>query len=1183
MVGNGTNDSPNDEDTRTLRFYETELDKQFEGDQRAQSGDNIVRGIPGQHFEVRNIEDQVIETASRVARIPKETGPTPEEIRAILRLPDRYRLTRARIQQAIQLSPTPSDMGASGGSPALAQDSLAIRSEHTPFVSDLPTAAESTRAPPQPGTRQKHHQSTQSETLTNAFDSSTANLALRFSEPTACGPEIGAQVVSKKTSQPNSLASPEHSTGQQISEFLKGYQHTEERSESSPASGRSPVSKKVSFQLPDEKNSRETLRSSEEQSFKSAPDSLSEQEFPSNASGVRTSRTHGSVVARSRPASVLASRPSSSTLTSSATVHNRPVSQMLRSSTPHALNLMTHRDEPRALNHQSAQKESLSFYPALRQKKPSGSASSSTSSAVQSLSSAPHQDSITLTKTQKPKRMSSIFSRQSSRPSLFNRVRTRSTREKTAQLGGEDLQAGEFTRSKENHADVAPSVLPTDGFVESPERLLNKSTAVSEEQAASPISSNSNGAAMGIRVRSNVNTQQRSLSSSAPTLQSTSSACPSHVSFLASRIQSSAAQQLNHQEHRRRESHTTTHIDWNDHVLRDRHSVDATGPGVLFSEALEDTTTDLRLPSYRYPCGPDYLPAVKEESHEDSSLNTSASNLKYSRLKLPFSGRQSQGTWNDEATGHPRLSTASHAQSALGTGPMQSRNLPSMDFSEMNLIEKVKQELGLHDSMPKDVLTDSEEPKGPEEAVQLEVAVVAKPSPESCNSLPKESESEPKEFEKMLECTRATSIMTTKQSPSRKTMTTELDELRVPSVGTLGQNISRMLSPLRKKPQSSSDQGEFEDENEIMEHAMEEIREVGGPSQKRSSARLRPMPGSPHLVVMKDDVYEECYIKEKENNESNHPGDRVGNLSAGEAAFGIKTLSTTRTPTKPHPKAARTASKISPPPAATRRRALTKSEQDLRASLETPFPSLKSLRSLGSLNPTPTVTDTRPWNFDKNYPWTVKDPPIDIVLPPFGSGPHGTISNASKASSFSSADTAATVSPFGTTSHSNTQGRRNPFSNLSRVGDQHHAAGERYPTSALTPPTAIFRDPSSAFDTSDDEDFDTTRKQRTGLRKRFSSARNTNRHKAGPTVLASPESGEHSANSFLRERANEAQAFTAKRFTFRNAEGMQSASYYRKKIVFTISIWCAQTAYLWRKIIRRERPDYESENEAEDN
>ncbi len=500
MVGNGTNDSPNDEDTRTLRFYETELDKQFEGDQRAQSGDNIVRGIPGQHFEVRNIEDQVIETASRVARIPKETGPTPEEIRAILRLPDRYRLTRARIQQAIQLSPTTSDMGASGGSPALAQDSLAIRSEHTPFVSDLPTAAESTRAPPQPGTRRKHHQSTQSETLTNAFDSSTANLALRFSEPTACGPEIGAQVVSKKTSQPNSLASPEHSTGQQISEFLKGYQHTEERSESSPASGRSPVSKKVSFQLPDEKNSRETLRSSEEQSSKSAPDVLSEQEFPSNANGVRTSRTHGSVVARSRPASVLASRPSSSTLTSSATVHNRPVSQMLRSSTPHALNLMTHRDEPRALNHQSAQKESLSFYPALRQKKPSGSASSSTSSAVQSLSSAPHQDSITLTKTQKPKRMSSIFSRQSSRPSLFNRVCTRSTREKTAQLGGEDLQAGESTRSKENHADVAPSVLPTDGFVESPERLLNKSTAVSEEQAASPISSNSNGAAMGIRV-----------------------------------------------------------------------------------------------------------------------------------------------------------------------------------------------------------------------------------------------------------------------------------------------------------------------------------------------------------------------------------------------------------------------------------------------------------------------------------------------------------------------------------------------------------------------------------------------------------------------------------------------------------------------------------------------------------
>jgi hypothetical protein len=123
--------------------------------------------------------------------------------------------------------------------------------------------------------------------------------------------------------------------------------------------------------------------------------------------------------------------------------------------------------------------------------------------------------------------------------------------------------------------------------------------------------------------------------------------------------------------------------------------------------------------------------------------------------------------------------------------------------------------------------------------------------------------------------------------------------------------------------------------------------------------------------------------------------------------------------------------------------------------------------------------------------------------------------------------------------------------------------GERYPTSALTPPTAIFRDNYFGSEASDDEiEAQVVRKGKFSLKKRFSSARNataedntrpTNSKSLStpnnPVELASPEPAHPSAPSITQDSAGEARAFTSNRNTFRNAQGMPKAVYHRHRII----------------------------------
>ncbi|KAF2026702.1 hypothetical protein EK21DRAFT_73562 [Setomelanomma holmii] len=584
----------------------------------------------------------------------------------------------------------------------------------------------------------------------------------------------------------------------------------------------------------------------------------------------------------------------------------------------------------------------------------------------------------------------------------------------------------------------------------------------------------------------------------------------------------------------------------------------------------EDTTTDLRLSGYRYNMPQRYLPDLKEESHEDSSLNTSTSNLKSSHFRFPYGVGPGMRTSVDDAIVFSRRSsTRSHRKSALGGV----HGLPTMEFSQANLLDKLNDALGgirfsrSLGNLRLDLLDVGE--GSPQRSAS--VGEVRERAHDILNGLGEvENMGGGSKFRGVID------VAKPKRAFSPEKLMAELDQVTIPSVGPLTQRFTEMLPSLSLdeyyRRNGLGEPGEFPDEEEIMEHAIEEIHEVHPPSQKRSSARLRPIRGSSALMVMEDDVYEEMTNRARGGVGSADQGHGPAEVRAGEvdARAGSTDNTTTSSATR---QLSPVAELQAPSPVVLRPRSHTIADQALRTSIESALSSRRSLRSFVS---TPTATDTRPWNFDKNYPWaTTSLPSVDISLPapsaikasPRAGPSHlrNTLSDASS-STFASTRT-PTTSPTGKASSSNANRQSHRLSTFGRSGDQPHAVGERYPTSALSPPTAIFRDHLSTCDTSDDEDFTTSRKNnKLTLRKRFSSAARNNtlthttprvaRGKVNPAELASPASDQINSSSTLQDHFGEQNAFTSNRHTFREAQGYPVGAYHRRRFVERIrQLW----------------------------
>ncbi|KAF2201536.1 hypothetical protein GQ43DRAFT_33492 [Delitschia confertaspora ATCC 74209] len=632
-------------------------------------------------------------------------------------------------------------------------------------------------------------------------------------------------------------------------------------------------------------------------------------------------------------------------------------------------------------------------------------------------------------------------------------------------------------------------------------------------------------------------------------------------------------------EDSRRDSQTTTHLVWNGRTSLNR-------PSEIMAQhrlSQEGTTTDLRLSAYRPH---HYLPDLKEESHEDSSLNTSVSNLKNSSFRFPFGqGPSNRASVDETAMFRRNSSVLSPQQSGLS----KAGRLPSIRFSRMDLFEKLNEAFDHHDSKSLDGMTyDSHELQAPSPARPMSADGMRDKYRSFFASLD--------EFEKLPQVNPSKSIidLPLRRSCSPEQFLAEIDKLTIPSLGGLTQRLSEFLPSLKYYRLSEDDV--TRPEEEIMEHAMEELNTVtvpGGPGQKRSSARLRPIPGSPNLVVVDDHVYDEL------TGENDSSGGGVE--GEGGAARSINNRSAGhKTPLAESEVAS---------PAVLRTRSLSLG-RGLRLSLDSKLSARRSLRSV-----TTTPTDSRPWNSDKNYPWASSVPSIDITLPvrtashvsplppplrlknglsdspdvnnsPVGSGFAGE-SNISPPKSYPFEAAKSVKAPFEAaksvkvpfetaksvkapfTHHRRTSHRLSLFNrcrsstmrpNESRASSmdtetylnvplsEAHAAGERYPLSALNPPasasmTEFAAETQSHFsDDSDDERRPGLKKKLTNLKTRLTPS---SRSQPAMPHISSMQDAEGEARDFS----------TARRQTFEGAGGMPQGEYRKNKFLETVRGW----------------------------
>ncbi|KAH8724649.1 hypothetical protein GQ44DRAFT_258453 [Phaeosphaeriaceae sp. PMI808] len=615
-------------------------------------------------------------------------------------------------------------------------------------------------------------------------------------------------------------------------------------------------------------------------------------------------------------------------------------------------------------------------------------------------------------------------------------------------------------------------------------------------------------------------------------------------------------------EHNGRDSRTTTHLSWG---VRHSFSNPLHGlkePCLPISIIQEDTTTDLRLSAFRYNAPRCFQLQNLKESDEISSLDTRTSDLKISRFCSVDGRHHVSSTPLDKSTAIETDATAtkSHTFETMHGIPLiAARGLPTLEFCKDDLLEQCRDAFGniAHDSRPLERKCGNE--------VSLLYFNSIKCVDLVKNLLGDITEEEPVNPTGMIDRAEA------RCAYSPKNLIEEIDQVTIPSVAPLTERFTEMLPSLslddHSKQKKLRETIEFPEEDKIMEHVIEEIQEVHPPVEKRSSRRLRPVPGSSALIVVEDDVFEEI------------TGQRRGSVYSGEQCDGALENDVSEAGPRARKKNKNTthASTVrlsplirlsTPPTKAMHTCSYTLSDGALRTSVESTISS-GSVRSFAS---TPTATTTRPWNYDKNYPWnTTKNPYADISLPPRGpvmqssrTGPshlRNTLSDATT-STFTSACTVPAL-PIDIDLDSNRQSTR--LNVFGRGGDQVHAVGERYPTTALNIPTAIFRDNLATCDTSDDEEFTASRKNKVALKKRFSSVARHNKHilptsritrsRVNPVELAPPASDYECSSSTLQGTAGDVQVYPSNRQTFRGAEGMRTSTYHRQRIVDTIKRW----------------------------
>ncbi|KAJ4291012.1 hypothetical protein N0V90_010208 [Kalmusia sp. IMI 367209] len=1070
-----------------------------------------------------------------------------------------------------------------------------------------------------------------SQAGSSVMDSSTLEFAVRCSIPMVADQGVTLDIDEDTT--PVYSPDPDPTSEDGMTDLLEGYQRTDTRRESED---RTEAPDDVDEPL--EKKSNHAAKSSDEQSFKSCTDvikvpenpvkesdaksfksckTLPEPYPPFKDSDARSFRTCKDAVTPNRIASLPPSRLPSSQLVTSESTPKRPYSAMPLSS-PLATD---HRVPPSSTSDSSMSRVVGRFRANSKPSSTQGSAAGSLSSIK--------EHGVYMPPAVPPRESSSSKEAQQSRGVanfLLRSVRQRFTKASP----GSNLRSGKenmVTNSEDlENLDVdadIPTPPPmkdrtlTGNISASVDRPLETPRAPQQVLTKQQVVPHRQGETMTIRGSSVVpkdgtpdgattaanssNVRHISLDPPSPLIPDASSVySPEKISLTGSRSQKSPATLPQTPEHRRRDSQTTTHLSWTGGNAFHPLPISADRVRDAQGNNHDDSTTDLRMPGHRHAIN--HLPDLKEESHEDSSLNTSASNFR------PFGGSQPAVF---------RLSTDEVAMSRRHPSMRSSRNsvllqmhLPSMNFSSFGSFEEA---LDHRVSRSLDL--------APAARAELAQAVMPRSASAGEDRDKYRSVFAGLDTPAKTSKTRQQAAVDAWMRKSPDTFVKEVDSLTIPSVNGLTTRLSEML-PKLKEALGMEQADEFPDEEGIMEKALEKLNEVGIPAQKRSSARLRPVPGSPNMLVVDDDVFKEITGKEKSNESTAWTLNQdyvalggsapayIGSQVQGEVTGLVGSNSVA--PVRTRGRSTIRAAELEAPSPAHLRHNTTSLSPTRDHFFPTPAsrPSSRLTRSLET-TPTATITDTRPWNCDKNYPWAT-DPSVDISLPPPSASKHSPrpgpshlrnrLSNASSDTGTSSqyvtsASPPARRGPTGRCYNFLGDGRRSL--DPSAVGfdasgyptgpvrvrddDQSHGAGERYPTSALPLPSNLHIYPGQAshfsLETSDEEPETTSpRKTLFGRRARRNTRASANRRdlsQANVRELQQSRATDHSTQEqdTLPDRS--------RRQTFSEAEGMSQLKYLAGKILLGVVHGTHATIEFFRAITCCPRSSSSASDSAE--
>ncbi|KAF2175627.1 hypothetical protein K469DRAFT_683580 [Zopfia rhizophila CBS 207.26] len=973
-----------------------------------------------------------------------------------------------------------------------------------------------------------------------------------------------------------------------ISDLLDGYQHTESKQEVGYQQ------KESAAKEPTEKKSNHTLKSSDEQSFKSCTD-LNEQLYKDT--DARSFKTCKDTVTPERAVSMPDSSIASVTLAKSEPKAKRLVSEMPLSSPtgtvrtrasvpPRECSFSKPITRVRAISKLSSLHGSTvplisSTAESIAQQPPSVPPRGSSSSREAQRTQAVADFLVRLSPTRRFTKAHTSFGEKSVKD---EHVVQQDAGEKMPKC---DPRQERFDSDKgKSSIDQALESAKSPGkgvTIQEPvsEKASEKATPAARPAKEKPISKDCTpGSAIDTQAELHGHQHQASIPS--PVIQGSSSVYSLDVISPKSRTKSSQAafpDSLGQSGQSRRDNQSTTHLVWHGHKALNPLSSNAVEPRASQNEGQEETTTDLGLPAYRNTLH--FLPDLKEESHEDSSINTSASHFRNSNFRFPAAHLRSIRPSVDDSLMFGRSPSV---KSARKSSLAQTRGLPSMSFSRVDLLTNLEGAFNMRSSRSLDGVPDN--------LHELDVDSPVRPASAGVMHEKYRSLFNPFDELQVSENTQPGStidLMLLKGPFSPNHLVAEIDKHTIPSVGGLTQRLSEWI-PSLKEYWKLGEEGEFVAEEVIMEHALEEINEVGRPATKRSSARLRPMPGSPNLVVIDDGLYEELTSK---RNEDSSP---IASASVGEQAEGcegdaVPAKSIVNVDTREKTPLAELEA---PSPVMLRTRSLLLGHREVRPSLEPRLSSRRSLRSVVSI-PTAT-TDTRPWNSDENYPWATTISSIDISLPlptvlrhsprPGPSRLRIRLSESSESSTSPLQATPVTpTSPKMTMpgsgdpyNHSRCQGR--PISFLAwskrpnqppalannppapsfdtsgypmgpvsvRNNDQSHDVGERYPTTSLHSPPGLSGNIEThsrfSLDSSDDE------RPATGVKQRLKNIRNKLIPSGRSNLVTTTN------HSSMQDQAGEQRDFSARRETFNDANGIPAKEYHGKRILERIcTLW----------------------------